>query len=53
MDHKAKRRKFIKTVEVVEYERQQRNKGKIQERLNEVGYRSESEYADAVSYLAW
>ena len=53
MDNKAKRRKFFKTAEVIEYERQERNKGRMQESLREVGYRSESEYTDAVSYLAW
>lgn len=52
-DNKCKRRKIIKTEEVRIYEASQRNKGRMQDSLNMLGYRTADEYRDEVSQYAW
>ncbi len=50
--YKAKRRRHAHTPESLELQRSKR-KETMQECLDRVGYRSEDEYRDCVSYLAW
>ena len=45
--------KILISEEDKQYQKEQKNKGAMQERLRELGYRKESEYNDEVSYLAW
>lgn len=45
--------KILISEEDKQYQREQRNKDAMKNRLNELGYRPETEYSDAVSYLAW
>lgn len=48
-----KRKPIYKTEEVKSYDKECKNRGKIEDNLKELGYRKEEEYNDCVSYLAW
>ena len=52
-DNKSQRRKIIKGEDVRQYEYSQRHKYDMDKRLDTLGYRTDKEYKDSVSYLAW
>jgi len=53
MDNKPARRKIIKSEDVRQYERAERNKKSMRDSLDRIGYRSPEEYRDTVSQYAW
>jgi len=52
MDYKQKRKVHCHSAESLEFMRN-KNRPKQQANLDKLGYKSEKEYRDKVSYLAW